>query len=248
MNALLEVALAAAFVGGLAGGVHCAGMCGGIVRMMCAGSAQMSGAPALGYLAAFNAGRVASYVCAGSLAGALGQAGLLTRAAPVLQPLMFALASLMLVTLGLYLAGAMPLMTRIEGAGAWLWRGIQPWTRRVLPVTSLPRALGLGVLWGWLPCGMVYAVLLTALALGSWWQGAALMFAFGLGTLPNLLGIGYAWRQLDRLRTARASRAVAGCAVACFGIFGLIKSMHPAMFGSDGLLCLIVPGLGGLMP
>ncbi len=200
------------------------------------------------YLAAFNAGRIASYACAGALAGALGQAGLLTRAAPVLQPVMFALASLMLVALGLYLAGAMPLMTRIEAAGAWLWRGIQPWSRRVLPVTTLARALGLGALWGWLPCGMVYAVLLTALAFGSWWQGAALMLAFGAGTLPNLLGLGLAWRQLERLRAGRVPRAFAGCAVALFGIYGLMKTLQPAANAGDGLLCYFVPGLGGWLP
>jgi hypothetical protein len=248
MNALFEVALTAAFVGGLAGGVHCAGMCGGIVHVLCAGPGRSRGAPSLRYLLAFNAGRVASYACAGALAGALGQAGLLTRAAPVLQPLMFALASLMLVTLGLYLAGAMPLLARIEAAGAWLWRGIQPWSRRVLPVTSLPRALGLGALWGWMPCGMVYAVLMTALAFGSWWQGAVLMLAFGAGTLPNLFGIGLAWRQLDRLRAASAPRAVAGCAVALFGIYGLVKALQPAAMGSDGLFCYFMPGLNAMLP
>ena len=248
MNALFEVALTAAFIGGLAGGVHCAGMCGGIVQLLCAGAGRAGGAPALRYLLAFNAGRVASYACAGALAGALGQAGLLTRAAPVLQPLMFAFASVMLVMLGLYLASAMPFLTRIEAAGTWLWRGIQPWSRRVLPVTSLPRALGLGMLWGWLPCGMVYAVLLTALAFGNWWQGAALMLAFGLGTLPNLLGMGIAWRQFDRLRAARAPRAIAGCAVALFGIYGLLKTLQPSAMGSDGLLCYLIPGLNGLLP
>ena len=245
MTALLEVALLAAFTGGLAGGVHCAGMCGGIVHMLCARPDHPRGAPVLRYLLAFNAGRVASYACAGALAGALGEAGLLTRAAPLLQPLLFALASLMLVMLGLYLAGAMPLLTRIEAAGAWLWRGIQPLSRLVLPVTSVPRALGLGALWGWLPCGMVYAVLLTALALGSWWQGAALMFAFGLGTLPNLLGVGYAWRQLNGLRRAGAPRRLAGGAVAAFGIYGLLNVMQPAAFADGGLLCHVIPGLGG---
>ena len=244
MNGLVEVALMAAFTGGLAGGVHCAGMCGGIVHMLCAHPDRPRSAPVLRYLLAFNAGRVASYACAGALAGALGEAGLLTRAAPLLQPLLFALASVMLVTLGLYLAGALPLMTRIEAAGGWLWRGIQPWSRHVLPVTSVRRALGLGALWGWLPCGMVYAVLLTALALGSWWQGAVLMLAFGLGTLPNLLGIGYAWRQFDRLRRASAPRMLAGGAVAAFGIYGLLNVMQPAAVADGGLLCYVIPGFG----
>jgi sulfite exporter TauE/SafE len=245
---MLGVALLAAFAGGLAGGVHCAGMCGGIVRVLCAARDPQDNSRSTRYLLAYNTGRIASYACAGMLAGVLGQAGLLTRAAPLLQPVMFALASLMLVALGLYLAGAMPVMTRIETAGAWLWRGLQPWSRYVLPVTSLPRALGLGALWGWLPCGMVYALLLTALALGSWWQGAVVMLAFGLGTLPNLLGIGLLWRQLDRLRRASVPRVLAGGVVALFGIYGLSKILQPTLMADDGLLCYIIPGLNSLLP
>jgi sulfite exporter TauE/SafE len=240
MNALFEIALGAAFVGGFAGGVHCAGMCGGIVHALC----SAPGGPRMRYLIAYNAGRIASYVCAGAMAGAIGAAGLLTRAAPVLQPVFFALASLMLVALGLYLAGMLPLLARIEAAGGRLWRAIQPWTRHLLPVNSLPRALGLGALWGWLPCGMVYAVLLTALALGNWWQGAALMLAFGLGTLPNLLGIGLLWKQVERLRHAGALRRFAGCAVALFGVYSLTGLFQPPVPGGDGLLCHVVPGLG----
>ncbi len=245
---MFELALAAAFVAGLAGGVHCAGMCGGIVGALCNSSGRRDVAPPARYLVAYNAGRITSYACAGALAGALGQAGLLTRAAPLLQPLMFALASLMLVVLGMCLAGAAPVMGRLEAAGAWLWRGIAPWSRHLLPVTSLPRALGLGALWGWLPCGMVYAVLLTALALGNWWQGAAVLFAFGLGTLPNLLGIGLLWRQFTQLRRAGMPRMLAGGVVAAFGVYGLIKVLQPAAIAGDGLLCHVVPGLGSLLP
>ncbi len=245
---MFELALAAAFVGGLAGGVHCAGMCGGVVGALCYSSGRQDTARPVRYLLAYNAGRIASYACAGALAGAFGQAGLLTRAAPLLQPLMFALASLMLVVLGMYLAGVASVMGRLEAAGARLWRSIAPWTRHLLPVTSLLRALGFGVMWGWLPCGMVYVVLLTALALGNWWQGAALLLAFGLGTLPNLLGIGLLWRQSGQLRRTGMPRMLAGAVVAAFGIYGLLKALQPAVIAGDGLLCHIVPGLGGLLP
>ena len=243
MNALLEVALAAAFIGGIAGGAHCAGMCGGIVHALCTTSEGHAGGRRLHYLLAYNAGRVASYACAGALAGAIGQAGLLTRAAPVLQPVLFALASLMLVALGLYLAGAVPMITRLELAGARLWRAIQPLTRHLLPVDTLPRALGLGALWGWLPCGMVYAVLLTALALGSWWQGAAIMFVFGVGTLPNLLGLGLLSKQIAQLRRAGLARACAGGLVTVFGIYSLFGVFHSSAPAGDGLLCHVMPGL-----
>jgi uncharacterized protein len=245
---VFEIALGAAFVSGLAGGVHCAGMCGGIVHALCAGHERRRAGTLARYLAAYNSGRLASYACAGALAGALGQAGLLTRAAPVLQPLLFALASIMLVALGLYLAGALPALTRIESAGARLWRRIQPLTRRMLPVNSLPRALGLGALWGWLPCGMVYAVLLTGLAIGNWWQGALIMLGFGFGTLPNLLGIGLVSQKIGQLRSHGAPRVFAGCALAAFGVYSLVKAMQPSRMGSDGLLCYLVPGLNSFLP
>lgn len=247
MSALLGVALAAAFVGGLAGGVHCAGMCGGIVRMLCSAPAAERAGMSWHYHLGYNTGRLASYCLAGALAGALGQAGLLTRAATWLQPLLFALASVMLVALGLYIAGLLPLVSRIEALGAGLWRVIQPWSRYVLPVTSFPRAFGLGVLWGWLPCGMVYAVLASAIALGNWWQGASLMLAFGLGTLPNLLGVGFLLQQVDRLRRARLPRLLAGGAVGLFGLYGVAKAIQPVVFAGDGFLCHVMPGLGSLL-
>ena len=246
MSAFVEVALVAAFVGGLAGGVHCAGMCGGIVHALCAGTTGARPARKFAYLVAYNAGRIASYACAGALAGVIGQAGLLTRAAPILQPVSFAFASLMLIALGLYLAGALPALTRLEAAGTRLWRSVQPLTRHLLPVISIPRALGLGALWGWLPCGMVYAVLLTALALGTWQEGALLMLAFGAGTLPNLLGLGFISSTLVRIRQNSMPRVAAGCIVAVFGVYSLGSVLHSTT-AADGVLCHVIPGLDRLL-
>jgi len=239
---MFELALSAALIAGLGGGVHCAGMCGGIVRVLCVAP---DGASRWRYMLAYNAGRVASYACAGALAGALGEAGLLTRAAPQLQPWFFLLASVMLVVLGIYLAGATRVMAGFEAAGAWLWRRIQPWTRAVLPVNSLARAFGFGALWGWLPCGMVYAVLLTALALANAAQGAAVMLAFGLGTLPNLAGISLLWQRTER---ASSLRVLAGCFVVVLGVYGLLKITQPGAMAGNGLLCTVFPGLATLLP
>ena len=247
MTAFVGAALFAAFVGGFAGGLHCAGMCGGIVHALCSGSDGASHTSRLRNLIAYNVGRIASYAVAGALVGALGEAGLLTRAAPVLQPLLFALASVMLIALGLYLTGTLAALSRLEGAGARLWRLLQPLTRHLLPVNSLPRALGLGALWGWLPCGMVYAVLLTALSLASWWQGALLMLAFGVGTLPNLLGIGLVSSQLRALRTRTVTRVGAGCLVAAFGVYGLTGVLHSHSAQGADAVCHWVPGLDSLL-
>jgi uncharacterized protein len=229
MTGLLGPVLAAAFIAGLAGGLHCAGMCGGIIGALCQPSISASTAPSWRKLVAYNTGRITSYTTAGILVGALGAAGFLTQAAPVAQPLAMALASVMLVALGLSLAGISPVVRRIEIIGVWLWRLIQPWTAALLPVTTLSRAFALGALWGWLPCGMVYAVLVTALALGSWWQGGLVLFAFGVGTLPNLLGIGLFWQHPDVLARSPVIRNIAGLAIAAFGLFGLLRAVHHAV-------------------
>lgn len=175
---------------------------------------------------AYNSGRVASYTLAGALAGALGQAGLLLRGVVPVQHLLFALSSLMLIALGLYLAGIWSMVRRIERAGDVLWRHIQPLTRGLLPVTTPARALLLGALWGWLPCGLVYSVLVTALASGEAQSGALIMLAFGLGTLPNLLAIGLFWERARRWVQSPRARMIAGLLVAGFGVYGLIKVGH----------------------
>jgi len=196
-------------------------MCGSIVGIF---TAQVpSNQARWPFHLAYSGGRIASYAVAGALVGAIGQTGLLMRDAVPVQHLLFALSSLMLVALGLYLAGVWGAVRRLERVGAGLWRRLQPYTTRLLPVNSLPRALGLGALWGWLPCGLVYSVLLTALASGSAVQGALIMAAFGLGTLPNLLAIGLFWEQVKGWVQSPRVRMAAGLTVASFGLYGLFK-------------------------
>jgi sulfite exporter TauE/SafE len=218
---MVEFSLIAVFMVGLLGGVHCLGMCGSIVGVFTAQAPkERSRWP---FHLAYSGGRIASYAIAGALVGAIGQAGLLMRDAVPVQHLLFALSSLMLVLLGLYLAGVWGAVRRLEQLGGGLWKLLRPFTSRLLPVNTGPRALGLGALWGWLPCGLVYSVLLTALASGSAAQGALLMLAFGLGTLPNLLAIGLFWESVKGWVQSAQVRMVAGALVASFGVYGLIK-------------------------
>src|ERR1035437_8576711 len=188
---MTEFSIIAVFFVGLLGGVHCLGMCGSLVGIL---TTQLpKGGARWPFHLAYSSGRVASYTLAGALAGAVGQAGLLLRDVVPVQHLLFALSSLMLIALGLYLAGIWGAVRRIETIGRVLWQRIQPLTRGLFPVTTPLRAFLLGILWGWLPCGLVYSVLITALASGHAQSGALVMLAFGLGTLPNLLAIGLFW-------------------------------------------------------
>lgn len=245
MSGWFETLLAAAFTAGLLGGVHCAAMCGGIVGAVSRGQAQGSTRWRIAF--AYNGGRIASYSIAGLLAGTLGQAGVAMRGGPMVQHLLLAAGSAALIVLALYLAGIAPFMRAVEGAGAAVWRRIQPWSRRFLPVDTMPRALGLGAVWGWLPCGMVYAVLLSALATGDAAHGALVMLAFGLGTLPNLLSFSYFFDRFSRWRRARPVRVAGGLVIGTLGVVGLFKVMQPHAFATDGLVCQYAPGLAALL-
>lgn len=236
MTGWLQAIALAAFMAGLMGGLHCAAMCGGVACLL-NGGRDASRSTRWDFAAAYNAGRIASYMLAGTLAGAAGQAGLLLRGSlPVQQVLMFA-AGFTLCLMALYLAGISPLMRTLESAGTAIWRQVQPVTRQVLPVTSVPRALGLGALWGWLPCGMVYAALLLAVSTGDALHGALVMLAFGLGTLPNLLLINALAGRVQGAIKHRGMRRTAAGLLAMLGLYGVAHALHPDAAAAVGWLC-----------
>ena len=262
------VSLFPVFLVGLAGSVHCAGMCGGIV-----GALSLPHAPALAARAAafpvpvrtvaasagasltgvgaYNAGRIASYMTAGALAGGLaGGAGSLAALAalPAVQAGFYWAANLMLVALGLFLMDAWRGLARVEQAGQALWRRLAPLLRRMNGVgtsgarTGGARMFALGALWGWLPCGMVYSVLVTAMLSGSALDGAGVMLAFGLGTLPMLAALGLAGGRLRASMARRAVRLCCGFAILAFGILGLARAAGGLPAGWMHGLCLGRPG------
>ena len=215
----------AAALAGLLGGVHCAGMCGGIVAAF---SFRPDGsAPPFRLHLAYNAGRVMSYTLFGALAGALGSALALANFLPV-QTLLYVLAQIVMILLGLYLAGLSKSVLVFERAGGVIWRRVKPLFQKLIPVTTTPRAIVAGMAWGWLPCGLVYSILVSALATGSAASGAALMLAFGLGTLPNLLGMGLFAQQIQPFMQRLWVRRAAGLLVAGFGVWGLASLAYRA--------------------
>ncbi len=231
---MAELAIVSAFLVGLLGGVHCAGMCGGIVGAI---SLRTSTVPVRRDLArpegpiyhlAYNAGRIGSYTVAGAVAGWLGSGGLLFDDLLPVRTILYVLASVMLLAQGLYLAGVWQGLARLERAGGRLWSHVKPWSRRLLPVDSASKAAALGALWGWLPCAMVYSVLTVALASGHPVSGALTMLAFGLGTLPNLLAMGLAASRMRPLIRDVRVRRIAGALIIGFGAIGLVRALQPA--------------------
>jgi sulfite exporter TauE/SafE len=227
----------AVFLVGLLGGTHCMAMCGGIVGALTVGTPP--GRRQWPLHLAYNLGRISSYALAGAVLGAIGSAGLLLNDVMPVQMALYVLANLMLVALGLYLIGVPQGLTFLERGGQKVWARIQPLTRRFLPATSVSRALPLGMLWGFLPCGMVYSVLTTALLTGSALRGAGLMLAFGLGTLPNLLLAGFLLRRFRDVVQGRAVRLAAGLLVLGFGVWGLFNATSLGGRLWQGIVCTV---------
>jgi sulfite exporter TauE/SafE len=246
--------VASAFVAGLLGGVHCVAMCGGIVGALnlqprrdgalVVGPGGAAAAPAASWSMqlpihlAYSSGRVASYALAGAAAGSVGGTILLVGNALPIQLALAVVANGAVILLGLYLAGLGRGVTALERLGAGLWRVLSPIGRRFLPADTVPRALGVGAVWGWLPCGLVYSMLTLALLSGGAAKGAAVMLAFGLGTIPNLLAAGLALGRFATVLRQGRVRLASGLAVAALGIWGMARV--PGLAGQirDGILCL----------
>ena len=250
------IALLPVLLVGLFGSVHCGAMCGGIVAAFSSVPAPGRAAAARAFpipvatvqahvtaaaglrVLAYNSGRLASYALAGALAAGLAEQLDKLSTLGALQAGGYWLANLMLVMLGLYLTGSWRGLAVLEAAGQHLWRRLRPAMRWLLPLDSLPKMLGLGLLWGWLPCGMVYSVLVTAMLSGSALSGAAVMLAFGLGTLPMVMALGLAGERLRSALRLPAMRRGAGLVVLGFGLLGLARAAFGHGGGWLGLLCV----------
>ncbi|MEO5336977.1 MAG: sulfite exporter TauE/SafE family protein [Magnetospirillum sp. WYHS-4] len=212
---------------GLLSSLHCLGMCGGIAGLLAAslpGEVRHRQGVLLAYLAAYNAGRLTTYMAAGAAIGAFGT-GLVQIAGQGYGFLLVkGLGAAVLAAIGLYIGGWLPALALVEGAGVPLWRRIEPWGRRLLPARSPAQAFLQGVVWGWLPCGLVYTSLLWAFSAGGAANGALVMLGFGLGTLPAMMGTGLVSRRLFDMLRQPYLRQAAGISIVLVAAAGLIYS------------------------
>jgi sulfite exporter TauE/SafE len=262
---------------GFFGSLHCLGMCGGVSGSVALASAPRertsiprpiairahvtgtSGALQSGAgtveanVIAFNAGRIASYGTAGALAGMAGDliggwgGGGIINGTSTARTAMFVFANLMIVITGLYLLGVPQLLAPLERAGGLVWRRIAPLTRSLLPLRSPLHAAVFGAVWGWIPCGMVYAMLLTAISAGSAAAGALTMLAFGAGTMPAMIAAGMAAGRLKDWTRRPPVRIAAGLAVVAIGFFGFARLGSLDQLQAFGAYCatLLDGGAGG---
>jgi sulfite exporter TauE/SafE len=223
-KAMSDLSFFSAFLIGLAGGVHCVGMCGGIVGAFA--YAVPKNAVMLPYTLAYNFGRIASYIIAGAITGWAGYlfAQQINQGIVILQ----FVSGVFLVSLGLYVAGWWQGLTKIEKFGSQFWQMIRPWSKKLLPFKSPLHALPYGMIWGWLPCGLVYSVLTWSLASGSALQGAIIMTGFGLGTLPIMLLMATGFDRIQQLIQNPRAKILMGLLLIIFAL----NQLYQAISGS----------------
>jgi len=211
------LSLVTAFLLGLMGASHCLVMCGGIAAAASSGS---SGKSNPSFLLLFNLGRIVSYSIAGLIVSLLGL--WLADSHQIAQQILRTIAGSLLILMGFYIARWWMLLTRLETAGQLIWRYLQPMTRKLIPIQTPSQAFALGLLWGWLPCGLIYSTLAWVAANGQPALGALTMLCFGLGTLPGILAAGLFAGQLNRFIQHKHFRHLAGILLISYGTWTLM--------------------------
>jgi sulfite exporter TauE/SafE len=217
--------LVTALLLGLFSTVHCVGMCGGIsgaLTFSLPESVRQRPSRLALFVSAYNVGRITSYAAAGALVGYLGGS-----VYEVLSPrggyaVIQGAAAILMVAVGLYVGGWFPRFANLERLGIPLWRRLEPLGRRLIPVRNPTQALVYGLVWGWLPCGLVYTALLFTVTAVNPLDGALFMAVFGLGTLPGVMSAGILSDKLRRLSRRPGVRQVAGVALVALGLGGVL--------------------------
>lgn len=220
--------LLAAFVIGLLGSSHCLVMCGGIATALQLAMPAANTWQRFRLQLMMSLGRLSTYALFGSVVGYFGVTAMHVTGVSLLW--LRLISGLLLLAMALYIARLWFGLTLLERLGQRLWRAVQPFTTTLLPLNSVSKAWRYGLLWGFLPCGLVYSTLSWSLASGSAGQGAALMFMFGLGTLPALLSIGAAAEALRRLKNQLWFRYTAALLLAVYAIYTIWLALPRLVF------------------
>ena len=236
----MEITLISAFFVGLFSTVHCIGMCGGIIGALTFSLPQQvreNRGNLIIYVSAYNLGRITSYTLVGALVGGLSHS--LENIFPTYGHLVLQIfASLLMIGIGLYLAGWFPAFAKIEHLGKPIWRKLEPISQKLIPVKNPIHAYIFGLIWGWLPCGLVYTALLWSVTAGSVTSGALLMLVFGLGTLPAVMIAGILTGWLTRLIRTPYIRPIIGIiiiiAALVTGYLAILHSDHHSANAGDG--------------
>jgi sulfite exporter TauE/SafE len=240
-------ALISAWLAGALGAVHCIAMCGSFLAAT-SGLGQQAAqrtqpllparALALGQFAC-SLGRISTYALLGALLGSAG--GLLTDLLvwqPVLRALYVA-ANLLLFGLALAIVSRRDALGGLQRAGAALFARMAPALRSLHGRHGAAAKFGLGMIWGLVPCALIYSVLPIALFAGGAWQGAAVMLAFGVGTLPSLVAAGWVVARAPWAGDNRTARLAAAMLIGGFAVFGAWRALFGPLAAGQGAFCLV---------
>jgi uncharacterized protein len=219
-----------AFVMGLISSLHCIGMCGSIV-----GTLSLSLTPTIRenksqlllFVLNYNVGRIFSYALAGALIGFVEMLVTLPFAQGQGHRVLQLLSASVMASAGLYIAGLFPRFAYIEKVGSKFWKKIEPFGRKLMPVKTKLNALLFGMVWGWLPCGLVYAALALAATTGDSLRSSLTMLAFGLGTLPAVMGIGIMTVTVSKLSRMKYFRLFVGLFMITLALFSAMPWLNP---------------------
>lgn len=212
--------LIAAFLIGIAGSVHCTAMCGGVIAGL--NFAIPKGKALLPYALSYNLGRISSYAAAGALAGTLGNIFSHQIADGIV--LLKLVSGVFLILLAAYIGNWWRGLAWLESQGKHLWKFLMPFSKKFVPFVSPLSALPYGLIWGWLPCGLVYSTLTWSLSSGSGTAGALWMLCFGLGTLPSTLLIAWSSKDLMNLIKSPKTRQFIALTLLLFGFYSISQS------------------------
>jgi sulfite exporter TauE/SafE len=229
------ITLWAAFIAGVAGSGHCFAMCGGMAGAFGLRARHQLGnnASVLMHTSLYHGGRIGGYAIAGALCGLFGNTlNALLNLARLSATLRIASGVLMLLIAARILIRWNGLAW-LERQGARFWARIQPIATRQLSGTHTLNAVAVGFLWGWLPCGLVYSMLLFATTSATTVQGASIMIAFGIGTLPSMLTSSLFAAQLQNLLKHSFAKMLSGVALAGFGIWMIVGALQHSGHGAS---------------
>ncbi len=224
---LAALSIGAAFLAGLSGSAHCFGMCGGMAGAlgMHARSVARGSGNVIATAALYQFGRIAGYAALGALFGVLGMALSMALNVNRIADVMRVISGALLILIGLRILLQFNALAALERLGSRIWRHLQPLAARAASGNGVARPLLLGLLWGWLPCGLVYSMLMVSAISGGAIAGAAIMIAFGLGTLPAMLTSTVAAAQVQRLLANRNAKFFSGAVLVIFGAWMLASSL-----------------------
>lgn len=223
--------LSAALLAGLVGSAHCLGMCGGIAGLFAVNAEVASMRGSITTAIVYNSGRVITYAILGTIVAALGS--VVVKASPSLAIGIRMLSGVIIILVGLKVAFDLRALNVIERIGGTVWARIAPAAKMLVPVTSLPRAFALGLIWGWLPCGLVYSVLMIAATSADPAGGAATMIAFGIGTMPAMILTGLGAARISNVMQRRGTRIGLGLLVVAMGLVTIAMPLGKVLPGGS---------------